>query len=284
MSTSASPGHPGKPSPVKPREATRLESVDEIRQALQARRPPTVEPTQVDRETTVFRPVRRPPMALLCIIDDNREDGEWIRLRGDRAVIGRSEGDILIPHDTMISARHAELSRRLEDGQYRWYLTDLQSTNGTFVRVGNALLKHQQELLIGGRLYRFDAAPQGANLAVATIAEEEKPKGTSGWQSVSPADVLPSLVELTAKGEGQRFFLTKPDNQIGRNPNTCTVVLSNDPLVSPQHARIYCDNKGRWHVENSKSLNGTWLRIEEMALDAACQFQFGEQRFILRVL
>jgi pSer/pThr/pTyr-binding forkhead associated (FHA) protein len=223
-------------------------------------------------------------MALLCIVDDNREDGEWIRLRSDSTIIGRSEGDIRIPHDPMISGRHAVLSRRLEEGQYRWYLTDLKSTNGTYVRIGGGLLKHEQELLIGGRRFRFDAAPQGAAvLAGAASAPEEKPKGTSGWQSVSPTDVLPSLVELTAKGEGQRFFITKADNLIGRNPNSCAVVLANDPLVSPQHARIYRDGKGRWHVENSKSLNGIWLRIDEMALDTACQFQLGEQRFLLRV-
>jgi pSer/pThr/pTyr-binding forkhead associated (FHA) protein len=77
--------------------------------------------------------------------------------------------------------------------------------------------------------------------------------------------------------------LTKPDNLVGRNPTTCTIVLGQDPLVSPQHARIYKDSKGRWHVENKKSLNGTWIRIHELALDAACQFLLGEQRFLFRV-
>ena len=46
----------------------------------------------------------------------DREKEEWLRLRGDRVVIGRSEGDVLIPHDAMISGRHAELSRRVEGG------------------------------------------------------------------------------------------------------------------------------------------------------------------------
>jgi len=285
MSEFASQGPPSKQPTARPREATRLESVDEIRQALQARRSPTVKAVEPDIETTAYRPSRRPPMALLCILDDGRDDGEWIRLRGDRIVIGRSDGDIRIPHDIMISSRHAELSRRLEDGQYRWHLADLQSTNGTFVRIGNALLKHQQELLIGGRRYRFDAAPQGAAVAAAAAdADEGESRPTSGWQTVAPADVLPSLVELTAKGEGQRLFLTKPENVLGRNANTCTLVLANDSLVSPQHARVYRDSKDRWHIENCKSLNGTWLRIDHMALDAACHFQLGEQRFLLRVL
>jgi pSer/pThr/pTyr-binding forkhead associated (FHA) protein len=221
---------------------------------------------------------------MLCVLDDGREDGEWVRLRGDRVIIGRADGDVVIPHDTMISARHAELTRHHEQGRYRWHLTDLNSTNGTYVRVTTAILKHQQELLMGSRRYRFDAAPQGA----ALLAETGEPgtgtrTETRGWQAVAPADVVPSLVELTPHGEGQRHFLTKNDNWVGRNPATSAVVPANDPLISPQHARIYKDAKGRWLVENTKSVNGTWLRIERMALDAACQFQLGEQRFLLRV-
>src|SRR5262249_62385494 len=87
-------------------------------------------------DTQAYRPMRRPPMALLCILDDGKEDGEWLRLRADRIIIGRSEGDIIIPHDPMISGRHAELARRPDQGRYRWHLTDLQSTNGTYLRSG----------------------------------------------------------------------------------------------------------------------------------------------------
>jgi FHA domain len=61
------------------------------------------------------------------------------------------------------SARRRRRTGRLDRrsaGRFRWHLTDLQSTNGTFVRIGNALLRHQQELLIGSRRYRFDAAPR----------------------------------------------------------------------------------------------------------------------------
>ncbi len=115
-------------------------------------------------------------------------------------------------------------------------------------------------------------------------ANGEKPRETRGWQSVAPTDLLPSVVVLTLQGEGERFLLTRPENWIGRDAGTCAVVREHDALLSPRHARIYRDRKGRWHVENNKSLNGTWLRIDEMALDAACQFQLGEQRFLLRVL
>ena len=37
-------------------------------------------------------------------------------------------------------------------------------------------------------------------------------------------------------------------------------------------------------IKNLKSLNGTWLRITQATLDVSCQFQLGEQRFLLKVL
>jgi pSer/pThr/pTyr-binding forkhead associated (FHA) protein len=214
-------------------------------------------------------------------LDDGREDGEWFRLREDEYVIGRTDGEIRIPNDTMISGRHAKLERRAENNGYRWYLTDLESTNGTYVRIGDAILKHNQELLIGARRYRFETPV----LAEAARREAEGPaRGTRGWQEIGRNDARPFLVELTTKGEGERYTLQKEENWVGRNATQCNVVLKNDPLVSPRHARISLDSKGRWRVHNGKTLNGTWLRIDSMALETACQFQLGEQRFILKVL
>jgi hypothetical protein len=261
---------------------TRLESADEIRRAIKARRAPAPKGAAEAADATAFRPTRRPPLTLLCILDDASEDGEWVRLRRERVVLGRVEGDIVIPHDTMMSSRHAELVRRQDQGRTRWLLTDLQSTNGTFVRVGNALLKPGQELLIGSHCYRFDAATSAAITDPKNVRPVEGTVG--GWMGVTPADLVPSLVELTPKGEGQKFFLNRPENWLGADPQACSVVIANDPYVSPQHARIFRDTKGAWHAANNKSLNGIWLRVERAPLEGTCQFQLGEQRFLLRVL
>ena len=68
-----------------------------------------------------------------------------------------------------MSSRHAEVVRQFEKGQFRWHLADLQSTNGTYVRIpGKVPLKHGQEMLLGGGRFRFDAAPQGQ----ATLGQE----------------------------------------------------------------------------------------------------------------
>jgi hypothetical protein len=268
----------GEPAEVI--EGTRMESVEEIRQAFKAKSSPAA-PEAAQDDTLPFRPARRPPMALLGILDDGREDGEWLRLRSTRTVIGRTEGDIRIPHDEMISGRHCELIRQADQSRYRWFLNDLQSTNGTFVRVGKAQLRHGQEILLGGKRWRFDAAPMGAE----TPSEDsgEQPKATRGWKAVTASDLLPSLVELTPEGQGEKFLLTQPDNRVGRNPKLCTVVLSGDPLVSPLHVRIYRDAKERWQLENCNAHNGVWLRINKVPLEGTGQFQVGEQRFVIKI-
>src|SRR5437879_3446986 len=90
--------------PAGPKVATRLESADEIRRVIRARRAHTAKEPATEGDTVSFRPLRRPPMALLCTLDDGREEGQWLRVRGDRVVIGRGEGDIVIPHDSMLSS------------------------------------------------------------------------------------------------------------------------------------------------------------------------------------
>ena len=145
---------------------TVLESADEIRQAIDdARhllkptgnqpRDATIDPS-LSVITQPFRPHNRPPMAVLSVRFDEEDAGQEIAVFASPFVIGRVEGNLVIDHDTEISGRHAELIRVFDNGRHFWQLHDLKSTNGTFVRAAVALLKDQQEVLLGGRRYRFE--------------------------------------------------------------------------------------------------------------------------------
>jgi hypothetical protein len=159
--------HPA-PSPADPaRPGTLLETDEDIRKALQAQQPaqpaarkialtPTPPPQRDNADP--YRPTQRPPIALLTVLDDGKSEGELVRLRSDRFIIGRSEGDFLIPHDRQISARHIEITRQRVGEKYRWVLTDLQSSNGLFIRVSRTILSDRTELLVGKGRYRFEAA------------------------------------------------------------------------------------------------------------------------------
>ncbi len=64
--------------------------------------------------------------------------------------LGRERGDILFPEDGYVSGLHCRLSW---DGQ-RLFLTDLGSSNGTFVRVLETDLRSGDVLLMGQQLFR----------------------------------------------------------------------------------------------------------------------------------
>ena len=96
-------------------------------------------------------------MAVLTIFDDGKTDGELIRIRDHRFIIGRTEGDLCIPLDGRISIRHLEITHEIVGGLHRWVVTDLQSTHGMFVRVSRTALADKAEFLAGNGRYRFDA-------------------------------------------------------------------------------------------------------------------------------
>lgn len=199
----------------------------------------------------VYRPTLRNRMALLSVLDDGGEDGEIIRMRGDSLVIGRSEGDIVIPHDISMSARHAVIERAAGDG---WRLTDLGSAQGTFVRAASARLKDGTVLQIGRTQLRF---------VVLDLTEG-------------------ALVELRTDGEGLEHEVHAPSTTIGRSGEGAGILLD-DPFVSPLHATIRRSPRG-WRIQNA-GMNGLWVRIDApVDMTVASQFQCGEQRFSFQPL
>ena len=240
---------------------------------------------RAESHKTLFRPIRRPPMAVVCILDDGEKNtGEEFRVRGDRLVIGRTEGDVVIPHDDAVSSRHLELVREVTDGQYRWFVIDLGSTNGTFARVDEAVLRHNQELILGSRHYRFDAAPQGGQRAAAK--EGPARKATFELQAApnpGSENLRPALIELAPHGEGARRILPTNDVKIGSDPKRCDLLLTDDPLIGPCEAQLRKDKRGRWMLKTLQSAAGVWARVRRIEVVSSGQFQIGEQRIAVRI-
>jgi pSer/pThr/pTyr-binding forkhead associated (FHA) protein len=254
---------------------------------------PAAQPDRGRGETPAFRPISRPPMGLLHVLDDGETAGEVVRVRDGSFVIGRVEGNLVIPHDTGMSGRHAEIVRRGDGGAWSWHLRDLGSTNGTFVRASTVMLYQDQEFMVGVRLFRFQAAAPLAG------AEEPSPKAitTRKWEVPTrtgagagsgsggpvPGAAPAALVEISKGAEVRRHALTEGEYWLGRDATTCAVVVD-DPYVDPRHARIYRDEKGRWVLVNERSRNGLWARVSEVGLDRGGFFQCGEQRFLFKAL
>jgi pSer/pThr/pTyr-binding forkhead associated (FHA) protein len=89
----------------------------------------------------------------LSVIVGRDVDGSAFPLFGEAIVLGRERGDILFPEDGYVSGTHARISLRDE----HVYLTDLGSSNGTFLR-----LRHERTIptgafmLMGQQLFRLE--------------------------------------------------------------------------------------------------------------------------------
>jgi hypothetical protein len=302
----ASAPRPGaRPAPAE-RMATCLEADEELMDALreslsplgrpssQAVAPtgaPHKPPTPVGGEPSsarpasptvaAYRPTLRPPMAVLTVCDDGKSDGENIRLRDGRFIIGRTEGDLIIPHDGVISSRHVEITRQAIGGQQRWVITDLQSTNGLFVRISRTLLSDQSELLVGKGRYRL-LAPANEGAATADYTPPENARNTTqAWGAESSVPAIPALVEVVGNSFTNRVPLLASEYWIGTDPS-CAICRPNDPFCEPRHAHMIRDAKGTWQIEQNKTVNGLWFRVPQVVCESVVQFQIGEQRFRLR--
>lgn len=221
------------------------------------------------------RPTIRPLVPRLTLLDDGEDStGETIRLRDAFTVIGRTEGQIRLPHDPLVSGRHAEILREGSARPHSWWLRDLGSSNGTFVRCLRTILRPESLVMLGGRRFRFRPPPS----AIAADAGERC--GTLAVDVAGlQAGVWPTLVETGQAAGGLELALTGTDLSLGR-PGLGNQVEIDDPQLAPRHARILRDDAGRWLMEALPSRNGVWAQVAVVRLSSECRFQIGEQRFL----
>ncbi len=204
-----------------------------------------------------MRPVDRPPLARLIVLDDDSDhDGEVFRLRRSVTTIGRRDCDITIGNDPDISSRHAEIQRSQDArGHWYWYLVDLESTNGTYVRVSQWCLRQEVLFRTGAAGWRWNHSPgpPGSRFLYSSVDSQER----LSYQFVDSCET--SVVLGTAK-----------DNQI----------VVDDPTVDSRHASFECD-RGQWMLRDLASLNGTWIKRERTVLSSRDQFLLGQQRFVI---
>jgi pSer/pThr/pTyr-binding forkhead associated (FHA) protein len=234
------------------------------------------------RATSTYRPTARPPIPILTVFDDGKPDGEVIRIRDQRFVIGRTEGDLKIPIDGRISARHVEITHQVIGGLHRWVVTDLQSSHGMFVRVSRTPLADKAEFLVGNGRYRLEIPQAEPGATVDYASGQADHSETAGWNDGPGPFRPPALTELLGKEIGNRTLLVKPEYWIGSDPS-CAICRADDPFCEPRHARVFRGPKGNWHAEHNKTPNGLWLRMSQITVESTLQFQIGEQRFRIKV-
>jgi len=123
----AAPAHPASAA------ATRLESAP-------ATPPTSPEPPVAARKTVLLSDQRKAPVVGWLVALDGPQKGEDFRIREGQNILGSGgESDIQL-HDATISSRHASL--RYKDNKF--ILSDLDSTNGTFLNSGSGPIAREE--------------------------------------------------------------------------------------------------------------------------------------------
>ena len=73
--------------------------------------------------------------------------GDAYLLHDDQAVIGRTRGDMTFPDDAFVSSTHCKLTRHGEGAR----LTDLGSSNGTFLKIREQVAVDDGDLIMLGQ-------------------------------------------------------------------------------------------------------------------------------------
>ena len=121
----------------------------------------------------------RRPLATLVITNVGPTNGQKFDVRVPLAHIGRGTHNDIAINDDSVSESHAKLQRR-DDG---WFLTDLGSTNGTYVGgsrfSGERKLDRNSELRFGGVKMSFqaaeslDATPPAGTRQIASLSRPQ---------------------------------------------------------------------------------------------------------------
>jgi pSer/pThr/pTyr-binding forkhead associated (FHA) protein len=211
----------------------------------------------------------------LVVIAQDGTPGAEYPLQIQQTDIGRDEGSIALSGDPYVSSRHARIINR----NGRFFVRDLESVNGVYVRLrGAETLRHADLVLAGLEVLRFELVSD-AERGLGPASE----RGTRVFGS--PA--LPRYARLcqrTVEGVTRDiFYLCKDETVIGRESGD--VVFTGDPFMSRRHAAFTRDPAtGTFNVRDLGSSNGTYLAIRgEHELEHGDHVRLGQHLFRLEV-
>lgn len=211
-------------------------------------------------------------MPVVLSVLEGPDAGARIEIEGDRIVIGRRSGDLVLS-DREISGTHCAIERAGE----HWQVVDLESTNGVWVdgkRVAAADLPDKGRFQIGSSVLSLSteegavrvidlSEPLPAPVPVAEEPEIVDPSaatsmevGVQGDEDLAFATLAPYILVERGRNRGQSFRLVKRMTILGRANVDLEVP---DPDVSRRHAAIEIAGKGRFLIRDLASTNGTFL-------------------------
>ena len=201
----------------------------------------------------------------LVVIAEDGTEGKVFPLEGTQVDVGRLEGDILLAEDYYVSPRHARLVFQGD----KWFIRDLQSTNGVYRRLWEPhVLRDGDLLLLGLEVLQFE-----------TVSDAERGLGHASQHGTllfgSPSLTRRArLCQRTVEGIIRDVHhLFRDETVIGREVGD--IVFTADPFLSRRHAAIRRSTMaGTFTLTDLDSSNGSLRKFLRQAL------QFSFRRFL----
>lgn len=185
----------------------------------------------------------------LVTINDDGTDGRAIPLRSAKTILGR-DGDTRFPTDEFLNPKHARLT--IED--HKFYLEDLHSLNGTFLKLrGEVRLRPGDTFLMGRQVLRFERIEQ--DFDSKKVSED----GTRYMGSPAPGGDY-KILQIGVGNIVQNIYCL-PDSGVVLGREKGDIIFKDDKFMSGRHARIFTDDQP--HLADLNSSNGTWIKLWE---------------------
>ncbi|MFO7561821.1 MAG: FHA domain-containing protein [Enhygromyxa sp.] len=98
----------------------------------------------------------KPPWAVLTRLCVGEIEDDRYHLRGTEITIGREQGEIVFPSDGFLSRSHARVRMEIHDNTMTVVLEDLDSANGTYLRIRGAVnVPYGGMFRVGDQIFRL---------------------------------------------------------------------------------------------------------------------------------
>jgi class 3 adenylate cyclase/pSer/pThr/pTyr-binding forkhead associated (FHA) protein len=190
----------------------------------------------------------------LVVVRPDGSHGQACKLEKEVTILGRVEGDIVFPDDTLVSRKHAKFTVAPDGVQ----VEDMKSANGVFWRLRSPhSLEDGDIILMGRQMFRFylkKAQPAGKPPEKGKDAKKDD-------KAEKPSDAPAELVRMMPGGvEEARYPIAPGENILGRTRGTLT--FPQDAYLSSQHACVRHEN-GKFTLEDMNAANGTFVGVRD---------------------
>jgi ABC-type multidrug transport system ATPase subunit/ABC-type multidrug transport system permease subunit len=190
-------------------------------------------------------------------IEENK-DGEWL--------IGRDATADISLADTQISRRHAIL-KYVSTGQF--YITDLGSTNGTFVNNKRIESDKPFTFSISDSVHLSENAGISLIIIVSETEPSQKNQSIINPHHQSVVDVMihpikPSPKDITHSQDKLIDLLNEKNRIVIGRSSECDFIL-NQPSISRKHASLEKKNNNAFILTDLDSTNGTYVNGKKIS-------------------